>query len=323
MRCVTQGVLAIMVLSISLPVFAQAYAIKPVRLIIPAPAGGGMDLVARQMGPRLTEALGQQIVMDNRPGAATIVGVGIAAKAPADGYTLLISSDSAMGLNPLIYRKLPYDTVKDFAPVALVMRVRAAMLASGKSNIHSIADILRLAREKPGALNYGSFGIGSSPHLNLELLKSRTQTDMLHIPYKGPPEVLAALSTGELQVGYMGTGGPVRAAAKAGTIRVVAVDGSRKHPLFPTVRTLAADGLEGIQQAWFAIYAPIGTPEAIIGKLNRELGNIVNDAAFVQASENVLGGEAAHSTPAELAALQRLVTESLAPVVKRLNIQLD
>ena len=323
MRRVTHSVLAIMVLSISLPVFAQAYAIKPVRLIIPAPAGGGMDLVARQMGPRLTEALGQQIVMDNRPGAATIVGVGIAAKAPADGYTLLISSDSAMGANPLIYRKLPYDTVKDFAPVALVMRVRSAMLASGKSNIHSIADILRLAREKPGALNYGSFGIGSSPHLNLELLKSRTQTDMLHIPYKGPPEVLTALSTGELQVGYMGTGGPVRAAAKAGTIRVVAVDGSRKHPLFPTVRTLAEDGLEGIQQAWFAIYAPIGTPEAIISKLNRDLGNIVNDAAFVQAAENVLGGEAAHSTPAELAALQRLVTESLAPVVKRLNIQLD
>jgi tripartite-type tricarboxylate transporter receptor subunit TctC len=312
-----------LVLSIPLPLYAQAYASKPVRLIIPAPAGGGMDLVARQLGPRLAEAVGQQIVMDNRPGAATIVGVGIAAKAPADGYTLLISSDSAMGVNPLIYKKLPYDTVRDFAPVSLVMRVRSALLAGGKSNIQSVADLIRLSRERPGTLNYGSFGVGSSPHLSLELLKSRTKIDMLHVPYKGPPEVLTALTSGELQIGYMGTGGPVRSAVKAGAIRVIAVDGSRKHPLFPSVRTLAEDGLEGIQQAWFAIYAPAGTPEAIIQKLNRDLGSIVKDAAFVQAAENVLGGEPAHSTPAELVAMQRLATDSLASVVKSLNIQLD
>ncbi|MFM9967206.1 MAG: Bug family tripartite tricarboxylate transporter substrate binding protein, partial [Burkholderiales bacterium] len=309
--------------SISLPVVAQGYASKPVRLIIPAPAGGGMDLVARQLGPRLAEAVGQPIVMENRPGAATIVGVDIAAKAPADGYTLLISSDSAMGVNPLIYKKLPYDTVKDFAPVALVMRVRSALLGSGKSNITSVADLIRLSKEKPGVLNYGSFGVGSSPHLSIELLKFRTQIDIVHVPYKGPPDVLTALTAGELQVGYMGTGGPVRAAVKAGAIRVIAVDGSRKHPLFPAVRTLAEDGLEGIQQAWFAIYAPAGTPDAIVQKLNRDLGSIVKDAAFVQAAENLLGGEPAHSTPAELAALQRLARDSLAPVVQRLNIQLD
>lgn len=310
-------------LSLPYPVAAQGYAAKPVRLIIPAPAGGGMDLVARQLGPRLSEAVGQQIVMDNRPGAATIIGVGLAAKSPADGYTLLISSDSAMGANPLIYRKLPYDTVKDFAPVALVMRVRSAILASARSDIHSVADLIKLAKAKPGALNYGSFGVSSSPHLSLEMFKLRTQTDILHVPYKGPPEVLTALSTGELQIGYMGTGGPVRSAVKSGAIRIVAVDGSRKHPLFPAVRTLAEDGLEGILQAWFAIYAPAGTPEAIIQKLNRDLGNIIKDAAFVQAAENVLGGEPAHSTPGELAVLQRQVTETLAPVVKSLNIQLD
>jgi len=320
MSCIATAALLV---SLPVSVAAQGYAAKPVRLIIPAPAGGGMDLVARQMGPRLSEAVGQQIIMDNRPGASTIVGVGLAAKAPADGYTLLISSDSGMGVNPLIYAKLPYDTVKDFAPVALVMRVRSAILASGKSNIQTVADFIALAKGKPGALNYGSFGVGSSPHLSLELFKSRTQTDILHVPYKGPPEVLTALTTGELQIGYMGTGGPVRAAVKSGAIRVIAVDGSRKHPLFPAARTLAEDGLEGIQQAWFAIYAPAGTPEAIIQKLNRDLGNIVKDAAFVQAAENVLGGEPAHSTPAELAALQRLVTETLAPVVKRLNIRLD
>ena len=303
--------------------FAQGYAVKPVRLIIPAPPGGGMDLVARQFGQRLSEAVGQQIVMDNRPGAATIIGVGLAAKAPADGHTLLISSDSAMGVNPLIYRKLPYDTVRDFAPVSLVMRVRSAILTSGKSGIQSLADLLRIAKERSGSLNYGSFGVGSSPHLNLELLKLRTQIDMLHVPYKGAPEVLTALTTGEVQVGYMGTGGPVRSAVKAGTVRVIAVDGVRSHPLFSGVRTLSQDGLEAIQQAWFAIYAPAGTPDAIIRKLNADLGGIVRDAAFIQAAESVLGGEAAHSTPEDLAALQRNVTESLAPVVKRLNIQLD
>ena len=163
---------------------AQAYASKPVRLIIPAPAGGGMDLVARQLGPRLSEAVGQQIVMDNRPGASTIIGVGFVAKAPADGYTLLISSDSAMGANPLIYSKLPYDPVKDFAPVSLVMRVRSAVLASARTNIQSVTDLIKIAKATPGALNYGSFGIGSSPHLSIEVLKSRTQTDMLHVPYK-------------------------------------------------------------------------------------------------------------------------------------------
>lgn len=323
MKQLTCTVLAAALWSMPMSLWAQAYAAKPVRMIIPAPAGGGMDLVARQIGSSLAEALGQQIIMDNRPGAATILGVGIAAKAPADGYTLLIGSDSAMGLNPLIYRKLPYDTVKDFAPVALVMRIRSAVLASGKSNIQSIADLIKQAKEKRGALNYGSFGVGSSPHLNMELLKTRTQTDIVHVPYKGPPDVLTALTSGEIQIGYMGTGGPVRSAVKSGAIRVIAVDGSRKHPLFPAAATLAEDGLESVLQAWFAIYAPVGTPDAIVQKLNRDLGNIVKDAAFVQAAENVLGGEPAHSTPAELAALQRQVTETLAPVVKRLNIQLD
>lgn len=315
--------LAVMVLAVSGHVLAQAYASKPVRLVIPAPPGGGMDLVARQFGQRLSEAVGQQIVMDNRPGAATIIGVGYVAKAPADGYTLLISSDSAMGVNPLIYRKLPYDTVRDFAPVSLVMRVRSAILTSGKANLHSLAELIKSAKDKSGVLNYGSFGVGSSPHLNLELLKLRAQIDMTHIPYKGAPEVLIALSSGEIQVGYMGTGGPVRTAAKSGAIRVIAVDGSRSHPLFPGVRTLAEDGLEAIQQAWFAIYAPAGTPDVIVRKLNADLGVIVKDAAFIQAAEGVLGGEAAHSTPEELAALQKSVTDSLAPVVKRLNIQLD
>lgn len=323
MKRIFRNTLTAALLSIPLSLGAQGYASKPVRIIVPEIAGGGMDLLARTLGPRLSEALGQPILVDNRPGAATIVGVGLAAKSPADGYTLLITSDSAMGANPLIYSKLPYDTVRDFSPVSLLMLVRSAVLASGKSDIHSIADLVRIAKAKPGALNYGSFGVGSSPHLNVELLKASTGIDLLHIPYKGPPEVIAALTSGDIQIGFMGTGGPVRTAAKSGALRVIAVAGSRKHPLFPGVRTLAEDGLEALYQAWFAIYAPGGTPATIIQKLNRDLGNIVKDAGFIQAAENALGGEPAHSTPAELAAMQRVVTETLAPVVKRLKIQLD
>jgi tripartite-type tricarboxylate transporter receptor subunit TctC len=255
------------------------YPDRPIRLIVSYPPGGGTDVTARQIVPLLSERLGKQVVIDNRSGAGSTLGTNLAAKATPDGYTLLMS-DTTFGIVPGLYPKLPYDTLRDFAPVTQITSVPVALVVHPSVAASSVKELVELARAKPGALNFGSGGVGTPVHMAAELLMVQAHIKMVHVPYKGAGPAFADLLGGQFQLMFP-TLQSVVPHVKSGRVRLIAMTTEKRSPAFPEVPTVVESGIPGvIAVAWFGIHAPAGTPKPVIARLHDEAVKVVREPSI-------------------------------------------
>ncbi|HZN27433.1 MAG TPA: tripartite tricarboxylate transporter substrate binding protein, partial [Burkholderiales bacterium] len=253
---------------------AQTYPTRPLRLIVAFAPGGSVDVVARLVGQKLGESLGQQVVIDNRPGAGGNVSAEIAARAAPDGYTLYICSASLVA-NPSLYRKVAYDPIKDFAPVTLLASAQSVLVAHPGFTAKSVKDLIALAKKMPGKINYASPGSGSSGHLTMELFKSLAGVDLVHVPYKVMSQLQGDVIAGQVPLAFSTIPGALPH-IQAGRMLPLAVSGARRSPVLPNVSTVGEAGVPGYEAAtWYPILVPAETPRAIVEKLNAELVAIV------------------------------------------------
>lgn len=249
---------------------AQSYPVRPVRLLVPFAPGSTADSLARMVAHKLAESLGQQVVVDNRPGAGGSIGAEIAARASADGHTLLMVAASH-AINPSLYRKLPFDALKDFVPITLVAEAPLMIVAHARVTANSMAELVALAKSKPGQLSYASGGSGSTSHLAIELLNSMAGIQMTHVPYKGGTPVVAALLSGEV---HLTAGGMlvVLGQVKANKLKALAVTGAKRSAVAPAIPTVAESGVPGYHvTGWWGLLAPAGTPRPVVSRLHLEV----------------------------------------------------
>ena len=300
---------------------AESYPSRPVRIIIPSGAGGVTDILGRTLAPRLTEALGQQVVIDNRPGASGMVGSQIVAKATPDGYTLLMVFPSHP-VNASLYRDIPYDTVKAFAPITMVSAVAPVLIVQSQFPARSVAELIAIAKAKPGQLNHGSVGATSMGHLGAELFRSMAGIQFSLVTYKGSPQILTALLSGEIQFYLIGSAGTAAAQVKAGRVRALGVGAKQRLAVLPDVPPIA-DTLPGYEaRGWNGILAPAGTPKPVIDRLNRELVKIVRSPEFAPVLVNE-GATPVGNTPAEFDAIIRADIQKWAKIIKEAGIRAD
>ena len=311
---------AIMLLGLAQWAAAQAYPTKPMRLVVPYPPGGPTDFVGRAISARLTELLGQQMVVDNRPGAGTIIGSELIARAAPDGYNLLFGTGGGTFLAPLILPKVPYDPQKDFAPVAMLVISPQVLVVHPGVGANSVKELIAVAKAKPGQLNFSSVGTGTSPHLGGELFKSLAGVDMVHVPYKGTAPAMTDLIAGRVQLAWSSIP-TVLTHVQAGRLKMLGIGGTRRSPALPDIPTIA-DTLPGFELVtWYAIFAPTGTPAAIISRLNAETAKVLRDADLVKRFSEQ-GLEPTVMTPAELKRYTENDVNRWARLIKAANIRL-
>ena len=254
---------------------AQAYPTKPVKLIVPFPPGGPTDIVGRFVATKLSEALGQQFVVENRAGAGGTVGSEVASQAPADGYTLLYGSTSTLAMAPSLYRKLAYDPRKSFAPISLVSSGPMLVAVNASVPANTLAELIALAKDKPGSLNYASAGNATPPHLAAEMFKSMAGVNLVHVPYKGGGPALQAVTAGEVQILFEGLV-TLLPQIKSGRLRALAISAAVRDPALPDVPTSAEAGLPAFQvNFWSGLVAPAGTPPEVVATLNAALRQVL------------------------------------------------
>ena len=301
---------------------AQGYPNRTIRLVVPFPAAGTTDILARAAAQKLTEAFGQSVVVDNRPGAAGNIGSDLVAKSAPDGYTLLMGTVGTHAINPSLYSKMPYDHVKDFVPVVLVAGVPNVLVVNPALPVNSVADLIKLAKDKPGQINFASSGSGTSIHLSGELFKTMAGVDITHIPYKGSSPALVDLIGGQVQIMFDNLPSALPQ-IKAGKLRAIAVTSLKRAPVLPDVPTISESGLPGFEaSSWFGVLAPAGTPVPIVARINAEVNKWLQTA---DARERLLsqGAEAAGGTPEQFAHHIRAESEKWAKVVKASGAKVD
>ncbi len=283
---------------------AQSYPTKPIRLMVPFPPGGSTDIVARIVAQQASERLGQPMVIENRGGAGGTIGTALVAKAPADGYTLVLGTTSTHVVAPAVYPKLDYDPIKDFAPVSLLAVTPYLLVVHPTVKASTLKEFVDAVRAQPGKLNYASAGTGSTTHIAMEMLKLASATDMLHIPFNGNGPAGTAVIAGQVEA-LFGSLPAVLPHAKSGKVRALAVGTPTRSPALPDVPTVAESGYAGFDASlWLAIMAPANTPAAIIERLNKELVAVIKAPETATALAKA-GAEPLSSTPAELAAMIR------------------
>ena len=282
---------------------AQPYPTRPVRIIVPYPPGSGTDIVARILGQRVGENWGQTIIVENRPGAGAIVGVDAVAKATPDGYTIGMADTGPLAINPGLYPKLPYDTVRDFAAVTEVAKLPFMLVAHPSLGVSNVAELIAAAKRRPGQINYASVGNGSGVHLATELLKKQAGIDLVHIPYKGSAPALNDVLAGTTQIMFVNLLSGLQH-VKSGRIRALGVGTARRLRALPDVPTIAESGVPGYEfEAWFGIIAPVSTPRPIVDRLNAEFRRVL---ALPEVRDRLLndgGMEAVGGTAAQFASL--------------------
>ena len=259
---------------------AQTYPTKPVTIIVPAAPGGVTDALGRVLAQRFSEAWGQQGIVENKAGANNQIAAEYVAKAPPDGHTLLIGPEVAFVVNPSLYSKLSYDPVKDFTPIAGLVTINQALVVNPSLPVDGVKGLIALARSKPGELNYGTFGIGSSGHLNMELLQALAGVKFQPVHYKGATPALTDVMAGHIQMMFISVGSAVPQ-WKAGKVKLLAVGAGKRMPLFPEAPTVAESGLAGYEAvSWFGLFAPAGTPPDVVAKINGEIRRTFADPEF-------------------------------------------
>jgi len=307
--------------SLAAPALAQQFPSKPVRIVVPYTAGGGADTTARLIGPKLQEALGQTVVIDNKPGAGGTIGDDAVAKAPPDGHTLLIGA-FAHAVNPSLMPKMPFRTPDDFAAISLLVTVPELLVVTPTFPAKTVAELVAMAKAEPGKLSYASSGNGSAQHLAAELFKLRTGTDIQHVPYKGGSLAVADVAAGHVPF-YFGNMSAALPQARAGRVRALAVTSPQRSPAAPEVPTLAEAGVSGCEiSEWNALLAPAGTPPATIERLHAEVAKILATEE-IKAKFADLGAQPIGSTPAELAAFLKVEQAKWAEVVATAKIKIE
>ena len=293
-----------------------------IRIIVPYPPGGTSDLLARAVAPRLGERLKQTVVIENRAGAGGVIGSQAVAKSPADGYTLLLGTIATHGILPILQKPAPYDAVKDFAPVTLLASTPNVLVANPSAPVRNLAELLALARAKPGSVNFGSTSLGGSPHMSGELLKTMAQIDIVHVPYKGGGPMLIDLMGGQIPVGFDNLPSSINQ-IRAGKIRALAVTTAKRWPGAPEIPTMAEAGVPGYEaSAWFGLLAPANTPKPIVELLQRHVAAILRQPEV----EKMLleqGAEAVGNTPDEFARLVAAELQKWTKVVAATGVKLE
>jgi tripartite-type tricarboxylate transporter receptor subunit TctC len=298
---------------------ADAYPSKPIRLIVGFAPGGGTDSAARIVAPHLSEALGQPVIVDNRPGMAGGLALDLEAKAPPDGYTLVLASSGGLTAFPSLYKHLAYDPAKDFAPISLFGISPLVLVANAKLPVNTTAELIALAKKEPGKLSYGSGGTGAATHLSGELFKSLSGTDLLHVPYKGSQPAMLALISGEIPLAFIDLA-TVMPQLSAKKIKVIGVSGGHRTSVAPELPTVAETGLPGYEaDGWFAVLAPAGTPAAVVAKLNAALVASLKKPE-VRERFKTAGLETTFSTPEELTRRIQADTDKWSRLIHRYNI---
>lgn len=305
------------------PAGAQAYPAKQVTLIVPYPPGGGTDFFARTVGQKMAGSLGHPVIVDNRPGAATIVGAQVVAKAPADGYTVLLGDTATYAVNPSLYKKLPYDPLKDFAPVSLTGRFALLLVVNPSIiGVNSVKELIEQARKQPGKLNYASPGPGSPHHLAMELFKQQASIDLTHIPYKGAAPAVQDLLGGRIPVMFLdlAAGAPQ---IKGGKLKALAVASPKRIAALPDLATIDQSGVAGFEAwAWQGLVVPAATPKEVVAKLHAAYMNAINDPTVRQKIVEA-GIEPLQSTPQQLIDYIKSESTKWAKVIKDGNITVE
>ena len=291
------------------------YPDKPIRIVVPFSAGGSADIFARAIGQKMTDHWNQQVVIDNRAGSGGLIGSEIAARAAPDGYTLMMGITANIAINPALYRKLPYDPVRDFAPVTLVASAPYVMVVPPSLGVKTAQDFIALAHARPGQLNYASLGNGSAGHLTGALFATMAGIKLTHVPYKLVGSVLTDLMSGQLQLFFLGAVS-AHAQIKGGRLHAIGVTGIRRSALLPDVPTVAEAGVPGYEvTGWYGVFVPAGTPAVIVNKLNREIARILK-LPDVRERLSAEGAELIANSPAEFAAYIKSEIVKWARVVK-------
>jgi tripartite-type tricarboxylate transporter receptor subunit TctC len=302
--------------------FPQAYPSKPVRIIIAQAPGSATDVISRVVGNRLSEALGQPVVIEAKPGAGGALGTEAAARSAPDGYTLFMANNSTHGSNPAVYAKLPYDAVNDFAPIAYVASVPYVLVVDPKLPVSSVQDLIGYVKPQPGKVNYASAGNGSTHQFCAELLKSMAGIDMVHIPYKGSPPGIAALLAGEVSVMFANLT-DIGSQLRAGKVKPLAVTTAKRAPQLPEIPTLAEAGLPGFEiESWFGLVAPAGTPAPVIQRLNAETNKVLA-RDDVRGTLGAQGLQLHSGTPEQLGAHIRSEIAKFSRIAKTANIRAE
>ena len=298
---------------------AQAYPTKPIRFIVGFPPGGATEFIARLVGQKLTQSMGQLVIIDNRPGAAGNLGIELAARAAPDGYTLLLVAPN-ITISPSLYKKLGYDTVKDFAPIARVAAVPMVIVTPGNLPAATLKEFIALAKAKPGGLNYASSGVGTSLHLAAELFKLQAGVNLVHIAYKGSSLAMNDVISGQVHALFIGIPAPAPH-IKTGRLRGLAVIAPQRSPTLPDVPTAIEAGMPNLDvTTWYGIFAPAGTPRAIVNKLNSEI-NLAMQAADVKEKLAAQSTDAIVGTPEAFGAYVKKEIAKWSEVVHKAGIQ--
>jgi tripartite-type tricarboxylate transporter receptor subunit TctC len=303
------------------PVAAQSYPVRPVRVIVPFPPGSGADITTRIVAPRLSEALGQQLVVENRAGAAGNIGAEVAARAAPDGYTLL-AAPASIAISQTLYRKLPFDLVRDFQPIAMLASVPFILVVHPSLPAKNVKDLVALAKSRPGQINYASTGSGSSPHLTAEMLKLQAGIDVVHVPYKGTPLAVTDLLTG--QVSFMFANAlSVLPQVSGGRLRALGITSAKRSATTPQLPTMIESGLPGFESGtWYALLAPAGTPPSVIERLHAASIKIITNPD-IQSRLRSMGGEPATLSPQQTTAFLKAEYERWGRVIREAGIKAE
>ena len=297
------------------------YPTKPVHIVVPYPAGGAVDAFARVLTQQLSEMWGQQVVVDNRPGASTMIGAEQVAKSPPDGYTLLLTAELTLVIVPHLYEKIPYDPLRDFAPIVALVSATQALVANPSLPVKTVKDLVALAKAKPGQLTFGSFGNGSTGHLNMEVLQAMTGARFNHIPYNGAGPAMNDVIGGHIDF-MLAALSIVKGNVQAGKLRMIGVGSNHRSSEFPDVPTISESGAPGFEaKSWFGLVAPAGTPPDVIKKINQDVTRVISDHAFAEKYLAAQGLESITGTPEQFAAFVRAETVRWGKVVKDADVK--